>query len=88
MCPWIRVVYFAALQQIIFNADRSASERMIRDRSRTSPVLASILVTYVLREIPGGGEAPPFIRGRRGSAESTRQSATPAVSHLMSAQLG
>ena len=38
MCPWMRVVYFAALQQIIFNADRSASERMIRDRSRTTRV--------------------------------------------------
>ena len=30
--------YFAALEQIIFNADRSAFERMIRDRSRTTQV--------------------------------------------------
>ena len=26
MCPWMRVVYFAALQQIIFNADRTVLE--------------------------------------------------------------
>ena len=38
MCPWMRIVYFAALQQIIFNVDRSASERMVRDRSRTTRV--------------------------------------------------
>ena len=35
--------YFAALEQIIFNADRSAFERMIRDRSRTTQVSLSIL---------------------------------------------
>ena len=33
----------AALQQIIFNADRSAFARMIRDRSRTTQVSLSIL---------------------------------------------
>ena len=37
----MRVVYFAALEQIIFNADRSASERMIRDRNRTTQVSLS-----------------------------------------------
>ena len=36
MCPWMRVVYFAALQQIIFNADRAVLERVIRDQGRTS----------------------------------------------------
>ena len=36
--------------------------------------------------LPGGGNAP-LIRGRRGSAGSTRQSATPVVSHSMSSQL-
>ena len=35
--------YFAALEQIIFNVDRSASERMIHDRSRTTQVPLSIL---------------------------------------------
>ena len=35
--------YFAALEQIIFNADRGAFERMIRDRSRTTQVSLSIL---------------------------------------------
>ena len=62
----MRVVYFAALQQIIFNTDRTVLERMFRDRSRNKTglvilsVLASILVTYVLREIPEGRKAPPF----------------------------
>ena len=53
ICPSRRVVYIAALQQIIFNADRTALERMIRDQGRTtkvplsSQVLTSILDKYV-----------------------------------------
>ena len=41
MCPWMRVVYFAALQQIILNADRTIFERVIRDRSGTTQVSLS-----------------------------------------------
>ena len=55
ICPSRRVVYIAALQQIIFNADRSVLERMIRDQGRTTKVslssqdLTSILDKYVLQ---------------------------------------
>jgi len=49
-----RVVYIAGLQQIIFNADSSILERVIRDQGRTQVSLSarvstSLLGQYVLR---------------------------------------
>jgi len=55
------VVYIAALQQIIFNADSAILERVIRDQGRTTQVtlssqdLTSILDKYVLHWM--GGDA-------------------------------
>ena len=52
-CPSRRVVYIAALQQIVFNADRCAFECMFRDQCQTTKVsfssqnFTSILDKYV-----------------------------------------
>ena len=55
ICPSRGVVSITGLQQIIFNADRSVLESVIRDQGRTTRVssssqdLSSILNKYVLQ---------------------------------------